>query len=70
MKVIKRLSNEKYLGKDGKEYNYKNYYLLLDNGKEIPICVNVPGKSDKAIAYKKKMYEYLELVALNDTNKN
>ena len=69
MKVIKRLSNEKYTGKDGKEYNYKNYYLVLDNDKEIPIQVSVSGKSDKAIAYKKKMYELLEFVALTDTSK-
>lgn len=37
MKLIVKTSSETYLAANGKEYNYKNYYLLLDNGRYIAI---------------------------------
>lgn len=32
MKVVKRKGQKTFTGKDGKEHNYINYYLELDNG--------------------------------------
>lgn len=37
MKLIKVIKKETYKGKDGNIYNYKNYYIRLDNGKMIAI---------------------------------
>ena len=37
MKLIKVIKKETYKGKDGNDYNYKNYYIRLDNGKMIAI---------------------------------
>ena len=37
MKLVVKTSKETYLSANGKEYNYKNYYLLLDNGRYIAI---------------------------------
>ena len=68
--LIKRLSNEKYKGADGKEYNYKNYFLRFENGKECPITVGVFGDSDKAKAYKSTMFNLLDnMSVLEDIKK-
>lgn len=37
MKLVKVIKKETYKGKDGNTYNYKNYYVELDNGKRIAI---------------------------------
>lgn len=37
MRIIKRISNKTYEGKNGKNYHYTNYYLELDNGKRVGI---------------------------------
>ena len=37
MKLIKVISKQTYTGKDGKEYHYNNYAIVLPNGKRIQI---------------------------------
>ena len=37
MKIIKVISKHTYTGKDGKEYHYNNYAIVLPNGKRIQI---------------------------------
>lgn len=37
MEIIKVKSKQAYKDKEGKEHNYYNYYLKLDNGKSIAI---------------------------------
>lgn len=37
MKLIKVIRKETYKGINGKNYNYKNYYIELNNGKFIAI---------------------------------
>lgn len=40
MKIVKKLSNKTYEGKDKKQHHFVNYYLQLDNGKRVIIkCV-------------------------------
>lgn len=42
MKLIKRLSNKTYKGKDNKSHHYVNYYLEFENGKRVIVkAVNV-----------------------------
>lgn len=41
MEVIKVVSKKTYVGNDGKEHHYVNFYLQCNNGKRIAIkCVN------------------------------
>ena len=35
--MIYKQTGKTYKGKDGKEHNYINYYLELDNGKRVAI---------------------------------
>lgn len=37
VKVIKKVSDKTYKNKEGKERHYTNFYLVMDNGKLIPI---------------------------------
>lgn len=37
MKIIKVISKQTYTGKNGKEYHYKNYAIVLPSGKKIQI---------------------------------
>ena len=37
MKLIKVQSKKTYLGKDGNNHNYYNYFVELDNGKRLQI---------------------------------
>lgn len=37
MQILKIRSKKTYTGSDGKEHNYYNYYLELDNGNRIQI---------------------------------
>ena len=37
MKLIKVIIKQTYTGKDGKEYHYNNYAIVLPNGKRIQI---------------------------------
>lgn len=37
MTIIKKQGKKTYKGKDGKEHNYVNYYVQLDNGKRVAI---------------------------------
>ncbi len=37
MKLIHIISDRTYKGKNGKEYHYRNYALVLPNGKQIVI---------------------------------
>lgn len=45
--VIKVIKNEKFIARDGKEYN-KTYYALTVDGSENIILINPAGKSDYA----------------------
>ncbi len=65
--LIKKISSETYVGKDGKTYNYKNYFLVFENGKAVPVTVSVGGSSDKAKAYKTKMFEILDLMSNSES---
>lgn len=41
MKLVKFKTKNTYQGKDGKDYHYYNYALVLENGKQIVIkCFN------------------------------
>lgn len=37
MKIIKVISAETYTGKDGNNYHYNNYAIVLPNGKKVQI---------------------------------
>jgi len=37
MKIIKVISKQTYTGKNGKQYHYNNYTIVLQNGKRIQI---------------------------------
>jgi hypothetical protein len=37
MKIIKVISKQTYTGKDGKEYHYNNYAIVLPNGRKVQI---------------------------------
>lgn len=37
MKIIKVISKHTYTGKNGKQYHYNNYAIVLQNGKKIQI---------------------------------
>lgn len=37
MKIIKIISKNTYIGKDGKKYHYKNYAIVLPNGRKVQI---------------------------------
>ena len=57
MKLIKKLSNKTYEGKDKKQRHFVNYFLELDNGKRVLVkCV----KNDD--------YKLFEAVAVYERN--
>lgn len=37
MKIIKVISKQTYTGKNGKEYHYNNYAIVLPSGRKIQI---------------------------------
>jgi hypothetical protein len=37
MKIIKVISKQTYVGKNGKTYHYNNYAIVLPNGRKIQI---------------------------------
>ena len=37
MRLIKVQSKKTYVGKDGKEHHFYNYYLEMNNGKRVQI---------------------------------
>ena len=37
MKLIKVISKQTYIGKNGKTYHYNNYAIVLPNGRKIQI---------------------------------
>jgi hypothetical protein len=37
MKIIKIISKQTYTGKNGKQYHYNNYAIVLPNGRKIQI---------------------------------
>lgn len=37
MKIIKVISKQTYTGKDGKNYHYNNYEIVLPNGRKVQI---------------------------------
>lgn len=64
MKLVKRISDKKYVSKvDNKEYNYKSYILILDNKKEIPIAPAIFGSDDKSKKWRSDLYTLLDNVS-------
>lgn len=48
VKLIKVKSEKMFKGKDGKEHNYINYYVVADNGVRVPIQPNLKIDGAKA----------------------
>lgn len=60
MKLIKKIEDATYTGKDGNTYHYTSYYLEGDDGFRIPIRPAVNGETEKAQNYKKMCYQKIE----------
>jgi hypothetical protein len=60
MKIIKVISKQTYTGKDGKEYHYNNYAIVLPSGRK---------SANQTSICKKIMLYLMQLLELIDNRK-